>query len=172
MTTLLAPEELIKKLRQTECNGFPLVDKELKFGCEFTFEHGRAEKIRDLAVLTRYHEYMPENAPESCRMYVYSFFNKRENGNQEFCPDKDELEKRFKVEILGTPPSMQRVMAFLHRKFTREHSNEQRHQIAIITLVQQFITIDPTGSHDFFWLIENAGEHYEEIEKFCNDYIL
>lgn len=72
--------------------------------------------------------------------------------------------------IIGeTPPHMERVLAFL---FLNNKISKQEKAIMAFELNVVWFQTDPTASHDFLWIVENAGDHYEELLKFCKQYIL
>lgn len=167
----MSPKTLIDRLRQAKTSDFSLVDKELKFGC-----HVGINKT----------EYFKENLTEHVLIFAYIEVDKKtlhkhiyfatdstQGTYEEHIKMSMEEEKRGeKFKIYGTPPSMQRVMAFLEEKSSKEDWKDSRIKKAVFSFLLIWLNIDPTGSHDFFWLIENAGEHYKELETFCKDFIL
>jgi len=146
----MKPTELIEKLRSAECNGFPLVDKELKPYTKIWIESNKGN------------------------MNDYVFLQKKKNRNL-YIIYSEELDKIHLCnpsqihKIYNTPPSMSRILAFIYKKYYDKAGTIEGAERKLIDL---FLDIDHTGSHDFFWLIENAEEHYAELLKFCKTYIL
>jgi len=148
----MKPQDLISALREAKVNDFHLVDKELKFGsCEIEDKNGT-------------------------KAIVASFIG-RDFRNDDILGEPKHEFMQFKynaqlaklylddIKILGTPPHMERVMAFMFKKINWRHEwKNELHRL--------WIVIDPAGSHHFFWLIENSGDHYNELLSFCKQYIL
>lgn len=172
MKKQLTPLKLIEKLRKAKVGDFELVDKELKLGCEvdvgWTTEPRRSHYVTVLKVL-RSNTYKICNLLRntSYKGAVLDVIEYQDN----FTIERTPLPEIF--EILGTPPSMQRVMAFFEKRRKRKKSwNNIKVGQGLFDIFDVWTEIDTQGTMNFFELIENAGEHYEDIHNFCQTYLL
>ncbi|MCP4763329.1 MAG: hypothetical protein GY870_16260 [archaeon] len=173
MTTKLpTPAELIALLREAKVKDFELVDKKLSRNCQFRHKRkfgGLGEEFEINCTIDRvelgyshriifYHYVRPGDAD-----IIDDIFWLKYKGAQSGIDNTEEFKK---TTILGTSPNMERVMAFV------EEADIFPRLEPIAKLVALWSIIDHKGILNFFELIKNAGDYYEELYNFCKSYIL
>lgn len=186
----MTPENLIDRLREAKVNDFELVSKEEENDLDKSFIYPGVNILKtsnekfvlneDITLEGIDYErgVSVEKLPHRDVYRIGSTDIQQEFFESSFKDLKIDFADRFRyrMENAGTPPHMERVMAFLNESFGMCNSTQRLHEYCtngILLLKELWLEIDPTASHDFFWLIENASEkHYEELLKFCKQYIL
>ncbi len=158
-TKLPTPAELIALLREAKVKDFELVNKELKKHCLVKRICNKKDVFIDEIV---------EIEKSGIRLT---------NGILEIHGD---IKFEDVYEILGTPPSMQRVLAFLFSGYLDKRNGNPKKTFEWFCenseeskeLLKVWLKIDTKGLMNFFELIKNAKKHYEELYNFCKSYIL